>query len=452
MKHAEEYTIANASHFDEKFSYLREVIDYRLKKEFSNEEPVLPIFSSIASDNSEFSKFVRKHKLDYDEVLVLLIALVPSILPNFFTDIITDFFPNGGEFPGFGGVKGKNHRGIIPTGETLLYILAGKEAIGRTQVLDRMLHRSVLFKKAILELERVPYGEPFMSGKILLNQEYVHLFLTGKELKPQLSQEFPASLITTKLNWEDLVLNPKTLTEVREIENWLEYNETLLNDWGMQSKIKPGYRVLFCGLPGTGKTLTASLLGKYTGKDVYRVDLSMVVSKYIGETEKNLSKLFDKSINKDWILFFDEADSIFGKRTNVRDAHDKYANQEVSYLLQRIEAHPGLIILASNFKNNIDAAFTRRFHNIVEFEAPSYEERTMLWKNNLPKGVELEPSLTIEELAKKFSITGSNIVNIIHFACLKTLANKKKTIQRQYLLEGVKREYAKEGKTINISF
>ncbi len=452
MKHTEEPIVTNTSHFDEKFSYLREVIDYRLKKDFTNQKPPFPIFNTIVDDSSEFSKFVNHHQLDTNEVLVLLVALVPSILPNFFTDIITDFFPNGGEFPSFGGVKGKNHRGIIPTGETLLYILAGKEAIERTYVLDRMLHDSVLFKNSIIELERVPYGEPFMSGKIILNREYIHLFLTGKELKPQLSQEFPASLITTKLNWEDLVLNPKTLNEVREIENWLAYNDVLLNDWGMQSKIKPGYRVLFCGVPGTGKTLTASLLGKFTEKDVYRVDLSMVVSKYIGETEKNLSKLFDKSINKDWILFFDEADSIFGKRTNVRDAHDKYANQEVSYLLQRIEAHPGLIILASNFKNNIDAAFTRRFHNIIEFEAPNYEERIVLWNNNLPKGVQLESSLTVEELAKKFSITGSNIVNIIHYACLKTLANKNQEIQRQYILEGVKREYSKEGKTINISF
>ena len=356
MKETAHINLIKTSHYDQKFSYLREVIYYRLKKEFANEDSLFPVFEQVISDESEFSIFAKKYKLDYEEVLVLLIALVPNILPSFFTDIIADFFPNGGEFPGFGGVKGKNHRGILPTGETLLYILAGDNTVDRAKILDRIIHNSVLFKNGILEMEKVPYGEPFMSGKIILNNEYVLKLLTGNEIKPELSQEFPASLITTNLNWDDLVLSNKTLSEVREIENWLEYNDILMNDWGMQSKIKPGYRVLFCGLPGTGKTLTASLLGKYTGKDVYRVDLSMVVSKYIGETEKNLSKLFDKSINKDWILFFDEADSIFGKRTNIRDAHDKYANQEVSYLLQRIEAHPGLIILASNFKNNIDAA------------------------------------------------------------------------------------------------
>lgn len=433
------------------YNYLAHRIRMRLKADLSDELIPKTKFQ-FQLDNSVLTTFIHKQQFSPDEIVVLMLALLPHVLPNFINDILAEFLPHGGEFPEFGGVKGKNHRGIIPTGETALYILGGKDIEYRSYLIDFLLHQSSLFKNNIIELEGVPKGEPFMSGKLLLAEEYVHLFLTGRELKPQLSQDFPASLITTKLDWEDLVLNTKTLTEVREIENWLAYNKILMNDWGMQSKIKPGYRVLFCGLPGTGKTLTASLLGKHTGKDVYRVDLSMVVSKYIGETEKNLSKLFDKSINQDWILFFDEADSIFGKRTNVRDAHDKYANQEVSYLLQRIEAHPGLIILASNFKNNIDSAFTRRFHNIIEFELPNYEERIALWKKNLPIQVSLEDTITVEELAKKFSITGANIVNVVHYACIKTIANKKEEIQRQYLLEGVKREYTKEGKTININF
>ena len=130
-------------------------------------------------------------------------------------------------------------------------------------------------------------------------------------------------------------------------------------------------RILFIGAPGTGKKTFASLIGQQSGKEVYRVDLSIVVSKYIGETEKNLKKIFDEAENKNWILFFDEADALFGKRTNVRDAHDKYANQEVAYLLQRIENYDGLVILATNMKNNIDDAFTRRFHAIIHFPLKS---------------------------------------------------------------------------------
>ncbi len=431
------------------YNYLAHRIRIRLKADLSEEQIPKTEFK-FQLDNSTLSEFIYENQLSPDEIVLLMLALLPHISPSFINDILTDFLPHGGEFPEFGGAKGKNHRGVIPTGETALYILAGKNIENRTYLIDFIIHKSSLFKRNIIEIESVPKGEPLMSGKLMLAEEYVHLFLTGKELKPRLSQDFPASLVTTNLNWDDLVLNSKTLEEVREIENWLDYKEVLMKDWGMEAKIKPGYRVLFCGAPGTGKTLTASLLGKYIGKEVYRVDLSMVVSKFIGETEKNLSKLFDKSINQDWILFFDEADAIFGKRTSVRDAHDKYANQEVSYLLQRIEAHPGLIILASNFRNNIDTAFTRRFHNIIEFEAPNYEERIRLWKKNLPANIILETTITIEELAKKYSLTGANIVNIVQYACLKTIANQKEQIQRQYLLEGIKREYSKEGKTINI--
>src|SRR5690606_1665724 len=152
-----------------------------------------------------------------------------------------------------------------------------------------------------------------------------------------------------------------------------------MKDWGMEKRLNPGFRVLFHGPPGTGKTLTASLLGKYTGKEVYKIDLSMVVSKFIGETEKNLANLFDKAENKDWILFFDEADALFGKRTNVRDAHDKYANQEVSFLLQRTETYAGLVILATNFKNNIDDAFARRFQSHIYFPSPAFGERLKIW-------------------------------------------------------------------------
>ncbi len=142
-------------------------------------------------------------------------------------------------------------------------------------------------------------------------------------------------------------------------------------DRPMRPLIKPGYRVLFYGPSGTGKTLTAALLGKQYGKDLYRIDLSQIVSTFIGETEKNLERVLKRSETKSWIPFFDEADALFGKRTNVQSAHDKYANQEVSYLLQRVEDYPGLLILASNFKNNLDDAFIRRFHSLVHFPCPT---------------------------------------------------------------------------------
>src|SRR6185436_15956532 len=154
-----------------------------------------------------------------------------------------------------------------------------------------------------------------------------------------------------------LALPDTTLSQLEEIKHWVLYSDQLLHGWGMSRKLRPGFTSLFHGPPGTGKTLSACLLGKHCGTDVYRVDLSMVVSKYIGETEKNLNRVCDMAEHRRWLLFFDEADALFGRRTRVDDAHDRFANQEISYLLQRIEEFDGVIILASNLKSNIDDAF-----------------------------------------------------------------------------------------------
>ncbi len=236
--------------------------------------------------------------------------MVSHIAPNLFDDIIRHALPNNGDFPQLGGVRGKNFRGFLPTGETALFLLAGDDLEKRLEVQAMFSPEHFFSKKRILWLEDVPSGEPRMSGKIILAQEYIDLFTTGKVSRPNFNAEFPAKLIETDMSWDDLVLDAEILSQIRELEIWVKHNEQMLQDWGLRKRIKPGYRVLFHGPPGTGKTLTASLLGKYTEKEVYRIDLSTVVSKYIGETEKNLSTLFDRAEDKNWILFFDEADSL----------------------------------------------------------------------------------------------------------------------------------------------
>lgn len=285
-----------------------------------------------------------------------------------------------------------------------------------------------------------------MSGQLVLETDYVQLLITGKIPDPELSIEFPAKKLETTLTWDDLILAEKTKREIEELEIWLKHNQTLSEKHDNRKKFKPGYTALFYGPPGTGKTLTASLLGKYTGKPVYRIDLSVAVSKFIGETEKNLSKLFDRARYKEWILFFDEADAIFGKRTQVRDAHDKYANQEVSYLLQRLEEHPGLVILASNFKSNIDAAFTRRFQSIIHYTTPDYISRLKLWQNSLPNKLSFSKEVDLSLMAKTYDITGANINNVMHYCCLQALNNKTSKITHSNIIKGLKREYLKEDK------
>lgn len=286
-----------------------------------------------------------------------------------------------------------------------------------------------------------------MSGRLVLNKSWIHKMTTGKEILPQFSMNFPAKRITTQLEWSDLILNSKTLNQIYELKTWIDQHQQL-EQLAISKHLKPGYRALFYGPSGTGKTLTACLLGKHTGKDVYRVDLSMVVSKFIGETEKNLANLFLQAEHKDWILFFDEADALFSKRTNVRDAHDRYANQEVSYLLQRIEDYNGLVILASNLKENIDDAFTRRFQAIIHFPIPTQKERLQLWQKMLPNELPLSEDVNLQRLSQHYEVTGASIVNIVQHCSLLAIQNGSNRITPRMLDKSIRREFLKEGKRV----
>lgn len=380
------------------------------------------------------------------ETALISLALAPHLQPDFYDQIIQKSLPQSGDFPQLGGTRGKNFRGFLPTGETALFLLAGDDIEKRMEVHELFSEDHFFAQKRILWLEEVPEGEPRMSGRIILSQEYVDLFTTGKVARPKFSLNFPAHLLETKMKWDDLVLPPDTLQQINELEIWVKHGKKLMKDWEMEGKLKPGYRALFHGPPGTGKTLTASLLGNKTRREVYRIDLSMVVSKFIGETEKNLANLFAKAENKDWILFFDEADALFGKRTNVRDAHDKYANQEVSYLLQRVENYDGLVILASNFKSNIDEAFSRRFQSIIYFPMPGVDERVLLWKKAFPPKIELANDINPYALAQKYELSGAEIINVVQFACLRALDRGEEKLIFNDLYEGIKREFQKEGR------
>jgi hypothetical protein len=400
----------------------------------------------IVADRSPLTQFLFGNSLNAEEYIILLLALVPHIQPNFLDSIVQQYLPQGGDFPEIGGVKLNNHRGMLPTGETAQFILAGNELHDRLRITHYFSGEHLFQRQGILSLEGVKEGEPRMSGRILLSQEHIEWFTMGKIYSPVFSPEFPAKQINTAMDWDDLVLRPATQSYIHDIRIWLKHHHELHSDPVISRKLKRGYRALFYGPPGTGKTLTASLLGKQFDKEVYRIDLSQVVSKYIGETEKNLEKVFAKAENKNWILFFDEADSLFGKRSSISSSHDKYANQEVSYLLQRIEDFPGLIILASNFKNNIDQAFIRRFNAILHFPMPDASERLAIWQKNIPATIPVHPSVDFNLYATKYEFSGSAITNVMQYASLSALSRTEKCIQNDDIVNGIKRELIKEDK------
>ena len=408
--------------------YLDKLIRHRVAAETEHSagaEPKMPTFTQW---ELPLGAFAQEKQLTPDEARLLLIGLAHNVVPDLFQTAIESTLKSGGEFPKIGGTNGKNFRGFLPTGDTALFLLGEGDWKKRLEVQQLFSAEHLFAIKKILWLEDVPQGEPMMSGKIILSQEFIELFTQGKSAPPHFGMSFPAKRITTDLDWDHLVVNDQLRRQIDDLLDWKRFNDQLRAKDAKQGRFRNGYRTLFYGPPGTGKTFTAALLGKTMAKDVYRIDLSMVVSKYIGETEKNLEILFARAEDKDWILFFDEADAIFSKRTNVRDAHDKYANQEVSYLLQRIEDYNGLVILASNMKNNIDEAFIRRFNSILHFPMPDADERTLIWQKTFLPGTkfqidfegdqeEEEPDLI--QQVKHYQLSGGSILNIVHYASLK---------------------------------
>jgi ATP-dependent 26S proteasome regulatory subunit len=256
--------------------------------------------------------------------------------------------------------------------------------------------------------------------------------------------------IKPRYNWQDVVLPEEEMSILKEIVSTIRGRARVLDEWGLGKKLvpNPGISVLFAGPPGTGKTLSAQVIAAELGLDLYRVDLSTVVSKYIGETEKNLERIFSQAANSNTILFFDEADSIFGKRSEVKDAHDRYANIEVSYLLQRIETYDGVVILASNLRSNLDEAFIRRLQFIVDFPFPDEIQRLSIWRVLFPPGVPRIEPLDFESLASRFRLSGGNIRNVIVNAAF-AAASEDTGVANRHLIHAVRREMQKMGRLIN---
>jgi AAA+ superfamily predicted ATPase len=437
-----------ATNMKDALSWLSSIIASRLNVHSGNSPAIeFPALEYI-DDGSWLPQFIAQHEPSLEELTILMLALAPELDPNFYGKIMQDHLPEGGDFADFGGVKGTNHRGILPTGETAQFVLAGHDLDRRLFVRSLLSSEHWLSKNHILWLESVREGEPAMSGRLVLDSEIVEEITTGKVGHPRFNAEFPAEHIETEMNWDDLVLNPNIASQIREIENWITHSNTMLHEWGLKKKFKPGYRALFYGPPGTGKTLTATLLGKHTGKDVFRIDLSRVVSKYIGETGKNLASIFDKAEHKNWILFFDEADAIFGKRTDVRDSHDKYANQEVAYLLQRIESFSGIVILASNQRANIDDAFVRRLQNVIHFPMPGPQERHEIWRKTFPSQIILASDIDWWQIAARHELTGASIINVTQHCAIDLLANKSPHLDLKALESAIMREFVKEGRIV----
>lgn len=258
-----------------------------------------------------------------------------------------------------------------------------------------------------------------------------------------------ATLINAVYTWEDLVVSEEQERQMKMICNQLKYKNVVGEEWGFYKKTAYGRGIcaLFYGAPGTGKTMAVQVMANELGLDLYRVDLSQMVSKYIGETEKNISELFKKAKNINALLFFDEADSLFAKRSEVKDSHDRNANAETAHLLQKLEDYEGITILATNYVNNIDDAFKRRIKFMVNFSFPTPDVRLQLWSTILPTDVPCEEELDMEFYAQHFELSGSNIKEILINASFIAAAEDSKLANR-HVIEAIKLNYSKYGKIL----
>jgi len=256
-----------------------------------------------------------------------------------------------------------------------------------------------------------------------------------------------ARKIDPKYRWEDIILPRDQMEQLREICYHVKHHYTVYDDWGFNHKLSlgKGLNVLFAGPSGTGKTMAAEIIAHELGLDLYKIDLSAVVSKYIGETEKNLDRIFYEGQTSNAILFFDEADALFGKRSEVRDSHDRYANVEIAYLLQKMDEYDGIVILATNLRKNMDDAFARRMHFSIEFPVPDASDRYRIWKGIFPPEAPLSNDADINFMALQFKITGGNIKNIALGAAF-LAAEDGGCIRTEDLIRATKREYQKLGR------
>lgn len=443
---------ANARTLQNELQWFQKAADLRLKSYLTPGEKQVDVLRmeppDISEDESPYAKIIQHYNMSNMERMVVILALIahvcPQLLDVFFTK--NEMYSRG--FSEFGGLKGNYHSGFLPTGETAAFLIAGTNLSLRFKLMSLFDPDHFFARDNILKIEKEKSNEPQLSGQLVLGSEYLSFMTIGQPYKPTFSSEFPAKRITTGLEWDDLILDQAIMEEVFEIIHWIEHHKTVLFKWNFHKVIKPGYRSLFYGPPGTGKTLTASLLGKTTGLDVYRVDLSKIVSKYIGETEKNMANIFDQAENKNWILFFDEADALFGKRTQTSDSKDRHANQEVAYLLQRVEDFPGVVILATNLRSNMDEAFARRFQSMIYFPMPGPRQRLKLWHAAFRAPLQLDAAIKMEDIAEKYEMAGGAIINVLNYCALNAARRGDTTIFFHDILEGIRKEFRKEGKTV----
>ena len=378
---------------------------------------------------SWYACFVEEHQLDADERLVLILALAPEIDPGLLDNLLIKGDSR------LGGVPGVRHRGFLPTIQTALFLLAAGDIsrnLAARRIFDptgRLLSRGIIVPGSV-----VP-GEPYTSMVISVKPGVSSYLCTGRQ-RPMVSEDFPATRLKTQLTWEELVLPPYLFTELGIIRDWLEHCRELRVKFKYS---RPGFKALFYGPNGTGKTLTATLIGKNMGLPVYHLDLGRTLSKDMGATEKNLDFMISQAERQNGILFFDETDIMLGKSGDNRRSSDSYITQGIASLLRRLEDYDGLVILADSIEDNLNRVMNFRFSTRLYFPHPDALSRVKLWRNILGDLFQLPEDYGWTDLAE-YNLSGGEIVNVVQYLTLAAIKKNDFRLTKETVVKAVERQ------------
>ena len=424
------------------FDALIDIINFRCRELFtSDNKTVSPHESSFIQRAANHPAYALINSFEPSERLVLLVALANQLYPQLwstFTKAVGNLEPEKYSLDTFGLVSINGGAYLQATIGTVLFLLEGDDHSRQKSSWQLFLPKATLRTSSVLVLPEDDHLPP-IDAVLTLEKSYQHQLLTGEAPQPQYSSDFPATQLTTTKTWDDLILNEKTATLIGQARKWVRYYARVNIQPGVHRG--QGYRLMMSGPSGTGKTMTAALLGQDAGKPVYRIDISNIVDKYVGETSKKLRRIFEVAEAQDWILFFDEGDALFGKRSEGgQSSNERYANQEVSYLLYKMEEYQGMIFLATNNRHAIDSAFRRRFDSLIKFQETDDYTRQRLWKHFFegPGYLQLDPAITQadwRELAANGQVSAAWIEKFYAYCVMQTTHAEDTYISAQDMQE-----------------
>lgn len=429
------------------------------KKYPAKNEEASPLQAPELSNESHYSKLVADYNLTEDARLLLALGMAIHL-----NQILLSPLVQLAKYPGMyslmGGELTNGEKRFLPSAQTFLFLVCGSDIINQGKIQYAFQNRHPLLKDQVIQLrsfqsnyqeEGKEVYDEWLYKRIILHKDYYHYFMGGQMPLPEDNKNLPLTKLNTSLTYEDLVLPAQTRDELQPLLDYAQNGQAIFNDKMLSSGFKKGFIALLHGAPGTGKTLIATTIGKKLGLVTYQLELAQTVSKYIGETSKNINQVFrelERAIEhlkgKPSILFIDEADALVGKRSEVKDSKDRYANMDVSNLLQKLEVFPGLVIMASNFQQNFDPAIKRRIDSFVKIPQPEAAQRAELWKRYLPEHLEYPNTSFATQLGEKFRLTGAQINSIMKQVLITTYNRGVTTIDFETHLEpAIKKEYIK---------